>query len=259
MTALAHFPDMDATRNPIVQLTDTNEAMADSRDVAAYFGKLPRDVTRSIENLIPIDPDWGMRSFTRTPYIDRQNGQTYHYYAMTKAGFSMLAMGFTGTRAFHFKLKYIEAFEVMEAELRRRGPAPAFQLPANFADALRLAANQAEEIDRQRSAIATLSPKADALDRIADIDGMVLISVAAKHLQKDVGELFDWLIEHKWIFQRQGSRRYIGFADKIRDGYVKHKYHPVPQVDGSVTHKERAMLTHKGVARLAVIFGKEGA
>nr|WP_281803491.1 Rha family transcriptional regulator [Methylocystis echinoides] len=37
---------------------------------------------------------------------------------MTRDGFTLLAMGFTGEAALRWKLKYIDAFNRMEAELR---------------------------------------------------------------------------------------------------------------------------------------------
>jgi phage regulator Rha-like protein len=38
-------------------------------------------------------------------------------YRLTRDGFTLLAMGFTGKRALQFKLAYIDAFNKMEAEL----------------------------------------------------------------------------------------------------------------------------------------------
>jgi Phage regulatory protein Rha (Phage_pRha) len=46
---------------------------------------------------------------------------------MSRDGFMLLAFGFTGERAGKFKQKIIEAFNAMEAELRRRR---ANELPA---------------------------------------------------------------------------------------------------------------------------------
>ena len=40
-------------------------------------------------------------------------------YEMDRDGFSLLAMGFTGEKALRWKLEYINAFNVMEAELKR--------------------------------------------------------------------------------------------------------------------------------------------
>jgi hypothetical protein len=50
-------------------------------------------------------------------------------YWMTRDGFTLLAMGFTGKEALRFKLAYIDAFNRMEEELRRQqGPPNAAQL-----------------------------------------------------------------------------------------------------------------------------------
>lgn len=41
---------------------------------------------------------------------------------MDQTGFTLLAMGFTGAKALKFKLRYIEAFNALEAEVRRIAP-----------------------------------------------------------------------------------------------------------------------------------------
>ena len=60
-------------------------------------------------------------------------------FLMTRDGFALLAMGFTGKRALHWKLKYIEAFNAMENELRNHfriscvfSSAPALSCPARM-------------------------------------------------------------------------------------------------------------------------------
>lgn len=70
--------------------------------------------------------------FIKTWYKHPQNGERYAKYLMNRDGFSLLVMGFTGKKALEWKLKYIEAFNKMEAvinekrtadwiETRRRG------------------------------------------------------------------------------------------------------------------------------------------
>ena len=39
-------------------------------------------------------------------------------YEITRDGFTLLAMGFTGKKAMQFKIKYIAAFNEMEAKLK---------------------------------------------------------------------------------------------------------------------------------------------
>lgn len=49
----------------------------------------------------------------------RSRGKTYKQYLVTRDGFSLLAMGFSGEKALKWKLKYIEAFNEMETVLKR--------------------------------------------------------------------------------------------------------------------------------------------
>lgn len=92
-----------------------------SHTVAEKFGKNHRDVLKAIRELITQTE--GMRKnahtpmFTETTWTNEQNGQIYPQYVMTRDGFALLAMGFTGKKALEFKLKFIDAFNRMEQAL----------------------------------------------------------------------------------------------------------------------------------------------
>jgi Rha family phage regulatory protein len=245
---------IDATRSPIVRLTDTNEAMADSRDVAAYFGKEHRNVVRSIENLISHDHGWGMRNFEQTPYLDNQNGQTYNCFRMTRSGFSMLAMGFTGGRAFTFKVRYIEAFDAMESELRNRrsfDPATILESPAAMRGLL---LTYTEKVIALEGKVSELGPKAEALDRIATADGSLNVTEAAKALQMRPKDLFTYLRAHGWIYRRAGAQSDLGYQSKVQSGLLEHKITTVLRADGSERITEQVRVTPKGLAALAKLF-----
>jgi Rha family phage regulatory protein len=108
---------------PVVRIDDNGNVMADSRDVAAYFGKNHRDVLRVIREL-NCSVDFHGRNFA--PFkINDLTGETTSHVMMTKDGFVFLAMGFTGERAAQFKEAYIARFNAMEAELQKRSLAPA--------------------------------------------------------------------------------------------------------------------------------------
>jgi Rha family phage regulatory protein len=78
--------------------------------VADCFGKQHKHVLRDIDNLISTSPDLGPSShFQGGDYIDAK-GETKRQFTMTRDGFMLLAMGFTGTEALQWKLLYIEAF-----------------------------------------------------------------------------------------------------------------------------------------------------
>jgi len=92
-----------------------------SRLVAEKFEKRHDHVVRDIENVIQSmgsPQNWG-HLFIETSYVHKQNKQTYKEYELTRDGFSLLAMGFTGEKALKWKLDYIKAFNEMEKELLR--------------------------------------------------------------------------------------------------------------------------------------------
>ena len=90
--------------------------LASSRDVAEKFGKRNPDVNRAIENLI-VQNCTVRNMFVKTSYISSR-GRDENEYLMDRDGFSLLVMGFTGSKALEWKLKYIDAFNKMEEKLK---------------------------------------------------------------------------------------------------------------------------------------------
>lgn len=93
-----------------------NQAVTSSRLVAEYFGKRHDTVTRAIENL-SCSKEFTRHNFAVSSYKDR-SGKENKMYLMTKDGFTILAMGFTGAKAMQFKEAYIKAFNKMEGLLK---------------------------------------------------------------------------------------------------------------------------------------------
>ena len=86
-----------------------------SLKVAEVFEKEHKNVLQSIENLVADNS--AAKFFRLTTYKNR--GKEYPIYEMDRDGFSLLVMGFTGEKALQWKIKYIEAFNQMESELKR--------------------------------------------------------------------------------------------------------------------------------------------
>ena len=80
------------------------------------FGKQHTHVLRDIANLLKnlANPNLGWLKLCS--YVDQQ-GKERPSYEMTRDGFTLLAMGFTGEKALKFKIAYIERFNAMEAAL----------------------------------------------------------------------------------------------------------------------------------------------
>lgn len=89
-----------------------------SLDVADRFEKLHKNVLRSIETL-ECSQEFRRLNFEPSSYRDAQNKEQAHV-KLTRDGFSLLVMGFTGAAAMYWKERYIQAFNMMEAELLRR-------------------------------------------------------------------------------------------------------------------------------------------
>ncbi len=111
VTAEVTLPTLEAHKGHVT---------ATSLQVAEHFGKRHTHVLRAIKNLdIPDDyrqPNFGL-TINRVPGPKGalRDEPVYH---ITRDGFALLAMGFTGKEAMRWKLAYIAAFNAMEARLK---------------------------------------------------------------------------------------------------------------------------------------------
>lgn len=117
-----HSPQMESKALNLEGLVTLNgtKPVTTSLRIAEVFGKKHCDVLRAIESL-EIPEDFRKRNFASSGY-QAQNGLgktvNYKMYLITRDGFTLLAMGFTGKRAMQFKLAYINAFNEMERRLQ---------------------------------------------------------------------------------------------------------------------------------------------
>lgn len=93
------------------------QAVTTSLQIAKTFEKNHRDVLRGID-LLKKDVRNFAQMFSESSIPDSY-GRPRRIYYLNRDGFSLLAMGFTGTKALQFKLAYIEAFNEMEDSLRQ--------------------------------------------------------------------------------------------------------------------------------------------
>lgn len=127
----------------LVQITGKryNEILTTTtRQIAENFGKKHYEVIRTIEGRTSTKTDTGETKINNNgliPMLNQagkspleqyfipseycgDNGKKYKQYLVTRDGFSLLAMGFTGEKALEWKLKYIDAFNKMEEILKGR-------------------------------------------------------------------------------------------------------------------------------------------
>ena len=102
-----------------------------------------------------------------------------------------------------------------------------------------------------RVRVEELKPQAEALDRIATSNGSLCLIDAAKTLQVRPGDLIAYLLQHRWIYRRQGRGRLIAYQTHITRGDLEHKVTTITNADGSEKIVEQARVTPQGLAKLA--------
>lgn len=106
-----------------------------SRIVAEKFGKRHDNVLATIDKILTQVSDiFGVLNFKESSYINEQNKEQ-RMFEITKDGFMILVMGFTGVPAMAIKETYINAFNLMVEKLRPKTYAlrdlpPAYLTPA---------------------------------------------------------------------------------------------------------------------------------
>lgn len=112
----------------LITINNDGQPVASSRDIAEHFEKNHNHVLRDIDTLKKDVSNFGQMFFDVE--IPDSYGRPQRAYLMNRDGFSLLVMGFTGKSALEWKLKYIDAFNRMEAQIKNPQLSPAEQLLA---------------------------------------------------------------------------------------------------------------------------------
>nr|DAT64540.1 MAG TPA: regulatory protein [Caudoviricetes sp.] len=107
-----------------------------SLQVAKHFEKEHKHVLRDIRIILEADEDgFSESNFGLSSYLTEQNKEM-PMYVMSKDGFVLLVMGYTGPEAMRMKKAYIARFNEMEEQLRAASPLlPNFRDPIAAAEA----------------------------------------------------------------------------------------------------------------------------
>jgi anti-repressor protein len=189
--------------NELVIMHD-RQAVTSSLQVAETFEKRHDHVMRDISSIRKDVPNFG-EMFSETNIPDSY-GRGRRAFYMNRDGFTLLAMGFTGRKAMRFKLKYIEAFNSMETQIKT-----GYTIPNSYAEALKLAAEQAEKIEQQQQALEIQAPKVTFADAVSTSKTSISITTLAKLLKQngaDIGRnrLFSWLRNNNYLIKSGNDR-----------------------------------------------------
>lgn len=230
--------------NEIILTEKNGQVLASSREVAERFGKSHGSVLKTIcgetrngkhvnglcdEILASGNPL--TKYFIKSTYINR--GKEYPEYLMTRDGFSLLAMGFTGKEAVEWKLKYIDAFNQMEDRLKNGN-----QLTEEEKLKLMLFSKDASEVAYAHNRLIELAtapliaeneelkPKAEYHDEVLKKDGLITTTVVAKDLGFSSANKLNKVMNANHIIFKNQSGTWCPYAEYewlIEDNYADYE------------------------------------
>ena len=216
-----------------------DQAVTSSLIVAEQFGKRHDHVLRDIDDIKGVTQNWG-DLFQEETYIHPQNKQEYRMYYMNRDGFSLLAMGFTGSKALTFKLDFINAFNRMEVELNspEKIMARALRIADQTINQLQL---ETKIKDQQ---ISELKPKADYYDDILKNKGLVTISQIAKDYGMS-GQEMNRTLKNLGVQYKQ-SEQWLMYSKHQDKGYTHSETVQITHTDGRADVRMITKWTQKG-------------
>lgn len=215
-----------------------------SRDIADLSGKEHKNVMRDIRTmLVELYGEGGVLNFEHT-HTNPQNGQDYPVFLLPKRETLILVSGYN----LAMRAKIIDRWQELETQATK----PTNLVPQSLPEALRLAADMAEQKAKAEAQLALVAPKAQALDRLATASqGSFCIRDAAKNLQVQEKWLRSFLIQHRWIYRRPMGSELLAYSEKIQAGLMEHKITTGEKSDGTEWTNTQARITAKGMAKIA--------
>jgi anti-repressor protein len=219
--------------------------LVSSREVAERFGKEHKHVLESITNIGQQMSTAEFSALFKNSTYKASNGKTNPEYLLTRDGFSLLAMGFTGAKALEWKLKYLEAFNKMEEVIKTGGIPHGKELIA-------LAVIEAQKvIEDQGRQIQELIPKGIFADSVAASHTTILVGELAKILKQngvDTGQnrLFQWMRDNGYLINRKGTDYSMPTQRSMEMGLFEIKETSISHSDGHITVNKTPKVTGKG-------------
>lgn len=190
--------------------------------------------------------DWALRKITENPFFQENEDYT-----------RLLNFERAGQKASEFALTIDTAKKIAMAENNEQGnnvrdyflsmekkAKEAFKIPQTYSAALMLAAEQAEEIEKQQKEIILMSPKAEFYDTVTDSTDTIDIGSVAKVLNMGIGrnKLFQ-LLRDKSILMKNNQP----FQNYVDRGYFRVIESSFNKPDGSTHISLKTVVYQKGV------------
>lgn len=210
-----------------------------SREIAELVEARHNDVVATIERLFAK----GLLRSSRKTRREDTGGRPIEVYDLIERDSHLVVSGYSDEH----RARVIDRWQELEAQA-----APA--VPQTMAQSLRLAADQAEQLDAQREQLALAAPKVEYVDRYVAANGSMGFRQVAKLLQANEHEFRAWLQDAKIMYRL--SNEWTAYQNHIEAGRFVVR-------SGVAKANEHAFnttkFTPKGVEWVAGLWGKHKA
>ena len=110
------------------------------------------------------------------------------------------------------------------------------------------------KVESQQAEISEMRPQAEGLKRLAVCTkGAKTLTESAKLLQQPPRKFITRLQAEEWLYRQNGNL--TAYQPKIHQGLMEHKFVTIKREDGPEMHVSQPLITPKGLAKLAEMFG----
>jgi Rha family phage regulatory protein len=208
-----------------------------SREIAELTGKRHDNVLRDARAmLVELHGEGGVLSFEAT-HRDVQNGQEYPVLALPKRESLILVSGYSVS----VRAKIIDRWQELEAGT----------LPRTMAQALRLAADQAEQLELQQQQLEAAKPAVEFVERYVQAEGLTGFREVCKLLKANEARFREFVLSSRIMYRLgRALTAYQAHIDagrfEVRAGVAKSSDHAY----------STTKFTSKGVDWIAGEWGK---
>lgn len=215
----------------------TDKQTMTSREIAELVGKRHDNLLRDIRNMEPAWEKVNALKFELVKYRD-QKGELRHEYKLSKRECLYIATKFNDEA----RARLIIRWEQLEQTVRT---------PQSFAEALRLAADQQEQLEEKERQLLAAKPKVLFADAVETSRTSILIGELAKILKQngvDVGQnrLFEWLRVHGYLISRKGTDFNMPTQRAMNLGLFEIKETTISHADGHISISKTPKVTGRG-------------
>ncbi|MCP1613962.1 phage antirepressor YoqD-like protein [Azospirillum lipoferum] len=111
--------------------------------------------------------------------------------------------------------------------------------------------NYSEKVLALEAQVQEQAPTVAAYNRIANADGLLCLTDAAKSLAQQPRAFTRWLFAEGYIYKRPGSAKWVAYQTYLQSGLFEHKVHVIVKDDGTERAVDQVMVTPKGLAKFA--------